>query len=78
MGEGEKAWANKARLVTLLDIEWKEPNHGNLEEFLNTFVIKGNGIYFGRRGVVYVINKQIIVDAFGICQSGMWRIPRAT
>ncbi len=24
MGDEEKAWANKSRLVTLLDIEWKE------------------------------------------------------
>ncbi len=30
MGKGEKTWAHKARLVTLLDIEWKEPNHDNL------------------------------------------------
>ncbi len=30
MGEGEKTWANKVKLVTLLDIEWKEPNHDNL------------------------------------------------
>jgi hypothetical protein len=70
MGEGEKAWANKARLVTLLNIEWMEPNHDNLVEFMNTFVIKGNDIYFGRRGVMYVISKQIIVDGFGICESG--------
>jgi hypothetical protein len=33
-------------------------------------VIKGNDIYFGRRGVMYVISKQIIVDGFGICESG--------
>ncbi len=29
-------------------------NHDNLVEFQNIFVIKGNEIYFGRRGVVYV------------------------
>jgi hypothetical protein len=39
-------------------------------------VIKGNEIYFGRRGVVYVINKQIIVDAVGICQSGYVEDPK--
>jgi hypothetical protein len=32
--EGEKAWANKVGLVTLLDIKWKELNHGALIEFL--------------------------------------------
>ncbi len=40
MGEGKEAWANKVGLVTLLDIELKEPNHGALMEFLNTFVLK--------------------------------------
>jgi hypothetical protein len=33
MGEGEQAWASKARLITLLDIEWNELNHDNLVEF---------------------------------------------
>jgi len=35
-------------------------------EFLNTFVIKGTNIYFGYQDKVYVINKQLIVDVFGI------------
>ncbi len=35
-------------------------------EFLNTFVIKGTNIYFGYKDKVYVINKQLIVDVFGI------------
>jgi hypothetical protein len=30
VGEGEETWASKASLVTLLDIDWKEPNHNNL------------------------------------------------
>jgi hypothetical protein len=51
----EQAWASKATLITLLDIEWNELNHDNLVEFLNTFMIKGNEICFGRRDVVYVI-----------------------
>jgi hypothetical protein len=33
----------------LLAIEWKEPDHDSLVEFLNTFVIKGLDIYFGRK-----------------------------
>jgi hypothetical protein len=61
MGEGKEAWINKVGLVTFLDIEWME--------FFNTFVIKGYEIYFGKRNIMYVINKQILVDAFGICQT---------
>jgi len=66
MGKGEEVWGSKACLVTLLDIEWKELNHDALVEFLNTFVINGFEIYFGKWGIVYVIGKQIIVDAFGV------------
>ncbi len=47
MGKGEEAQASKVGLVTLLDIEWKELDHDNLVEFLNTFVIKGSEIYLG-------------------------------
>jgi hypothetical protein len=57
MGEVEEAWASKVGLVTLLDIEWKEPNHDVLVEFLNIFVIKRFEIYFGRGGIMYVISK---------------------
>jgi hypothetical protein len=69
MGEGKEAWINKVGLVTFLDIEWKEPDRGAIMEFFNTFVIKGYEIYFGKRNIMYVINKQILVDAFGICQT---------
>jgi hypothetical protein len=47
MGKGEEAWAIKVVLVTLLNIEWKELDHDNLVEFINTFVIKGFEIYLG-------------------------------
>jgi hypothetical protein len=53
MGEGDKAWASKASLITLLDIKWKELNHDALVEFLNTFVIKGFEIYFGKKSIMY-------------------------
>jgi hypothetical protein len=76
MGEGEQAWASKARLVTLLDIEWNELNHDNLVEFLNIFMIKGKEFFFGRRGAMYVIGKQIIAYAFGVCQSGSVEDPK--
>jgi hypothetical protein len=39
-------------------------------EFLNTFVIKGIDIYFGYQDKVYVINKHMIVDVFGVCAKG--------
>jgi hypothetical protein len=66
MGEGEEAWASKACLVTLLDIEWKESNHGALMEFLKKIVIKGFEIYFGTEGIMYVINKKLMIDVFGV------------
>jgi hypothetical protein len=50
----------------LLAIEWKELDHDALVEFLNTFVIKGFEIYFGRRNLVYFISKHLIIDAFGV------------
>jgi hypothetical protein len=57
MGKKKKAWATKVGLVTLLAIEWKEPNHDALVKNLNTFVIKGSEIYFGKKSIVYVISK---------------------
>jgi hypothetical protein len=39
-------------------------------QFLNTFLIKGANIYFGHKDKVYVINKQLIVDVFGVCTEG--------
>jgi hypothetical protein len=60
----------------LLAIEWKEPNHDALVEFLNIFVNKGCEIYFGRRNIVYVISKQLIVDVFCVCQSGYVEDPK--
>jgi hypothetical protein len=57
MGKKEEAWASKVGLVTLLAIEWKEPNYDALVKKINTFVIKGFEIYFGKKNIVYVINK---------------------
>ncbi len=64
MGEGEEAWVSKVILVTLMNIEWKEPNHDALVEFMNIFVIIRAKIYFARRDIMYVIGKQIIANAF--------------
>ncbi len=54
----------------------KELDHDALVDFFNTFVIKGFEIYFGRRNIMYVINKQLIIDAFGVCQSGYVEEPK--
>jgi hypothetical protein len=36
-GEEERAWAKKAGLVGLFEIEWKTHHHNNLFEFLNNW-----------------------------------------
>jgi hypothetical protein len=45
-------------------------------EFLNTFFIKGAYIYFGHQDKVYVINKQLIVDVFGMFVEGYVEEPK--
>jgi hypothetical protein len=45
-------------------------------EFMNTFLIKGTYIYFGHKDKVYVINKQLIVDVFGVCAEGYVKEPK--
>jgi hypothetical protein len=70
VGEKEEASISKVGLVTLLAIEWKEPNHDALVKNLNTFVIKGFEIYFGKKCIMYVISKYLIAYAFGVCQNG--------
>jgi hypothetical protein len=57
MGNIEEEWVSKMGVVTLLAIEWKELDHDVLEEFLNTFIMKGYEIYFGKKNIVYVIRK---------------------
>jgi hypothetical protein len=37
---------------------------------LNTFVINNTNFYVGYKDKVYVINKQCIVDVFGVCAEG--------
>lgn len=39
-------------------------------------VIKGSKIYFGRKGIVYVNSKQIMVYAFKVCQIGYIKDPK--
>jgi hypothetical protein len=49
---------------------WEAPILDVMLEFLNKFLIKGANIYFGDKDKVYVINKQLIVDVFGVCVEG--------
>ncbi len=39
-------------------------------EFLNIFFIKGVDIYFGHKDKMYVINKQLIINALEYVQKG--------
>jgi hypothetical protein len=49
---------------------WEAPMPNVMLEFFNTFFIKGVDIYFGHKDKVYVINRQLIVDVFGVCAEG--------
>jgi hypothetical protein len=51
-------------------MKWEAPIPYIMLEFLNTFVIKSTNIYFGYKDKVYVINKQLIIDVFGVCAKG--------
>jgi len=51
-------------------MDWQAPMPNVMLEFFNTFLIKGVDIYFGHKDKVYVINKQVIVDVFGVCAKG--------
>jgi hypothetical protein len=46
---------------------WEASMLNVMLEFLNTFLIKGVDIYFRHKDKVYVINKQLIKDVFGMC-----------
>jgi hypothetical protein len=63
----EENWASKAGLVPLFLMGWEALMLDVFLEFLNTFLIKGIDIYFGHKDKMYVINKQLIVDVFGVC-----------
>ncbi len=64
----EEDQASKAKLVHLFLMGWEALMPDVMLEFLNTFLIKGANIYFGHKDKVYVISKQLIVDAFGVCR----------
>jgi hypothetical protein len=66
----EEDWASKTWLVILFMMGWEAPMLDLMLEFLNTFLIKGVNIYFGHKDKVYVINKQLTIDVFGVCVEG--------
>jgi hypothetical protein len=72
----EEDWASKARLVPLFLMDWQAPMLDVMSEFFNTILIKGANIYFGHKDKVYVINKQLIVDVFGMCAKGYVEKPK--
>jgi hypothetical protein len=63
----EEEWASETGLVPLFLMGWKAPMLDVILEFLNTILIKGTYIYFGHKDKVYVINKKLIIDVFGVC-----------
>ncbi len=63
----EEDQASKVGFVNLFLMDWQALMLDVMLAFLNTFMIKGIDIYFGHKDKVYVINKQQIVDVFGVC-----------
>jgi hypothetical protein len=57
-------------------MDWQALMPNVIMEFLNTFLIKGTDIYLGHKDKVYVINKQLIVDVFGLCVDGCVEEPK--
>jgi len=72
----EEYSASKARLVLLFLMGWEALVPDVMLEFFNTFLIKGTNIYFGHKDKVYIINKQLIVDVFGVCAKGYVKEPK--
>ncbi len=72
----EEDQVSKTRLVPLFLMGWEALMPNVMLEFFNTFLIKGANIYFGHKDKVYVINKQLIIDVFGVCAEGYVAEPK--
>ncbi len=72
----EEDQASKVGFVPLFMMGWEAPMPDVMLEFLNTFFIKGTYIYFGHKDKVYVNNKQLIIDVFGVCAEGYVKEPK--
>ncbi len=78
-GEEERAWANKARLVNLFEIEWKTPHHNILVEFFNNQKLdpKHNRIKVMLGEEQKIINKHVLVEVLRICHIGKIEVDQA-
>jgi hypothetical protein len=72
----EEDWDFKAGFVPLFLMGGEALMRNVMLEFLNTFLIKGADIYFRHKDKVYAINKQLIVDIFGVCAEGYVEEPK--
>ncbi len=71
----EEDQASKAWLVPLFMMD-REASMFNVMLEMNTFLIKGAYIYFGHKDKVYVVDKQLIINVFGICAEGYIKRPK--
>jgi hypothetical protein len=65
--DDEEEWVSKASLVPFFLMSWEAQMPDVMLETLKTFMIKGTNTYFGHKDKVYVINKQLLIDVFGVC-----------
>jgi len=63
----EENWVSRVRIVLVFLMDWQALMPNVMSECLNTLLIKGAYIYYGRKDKVYVISKQLIVYVFGVC-----------
>ncbi len=71
-GEEERAWANKAGLVGLFEVEWITPRHNILVEFLNNWKLdfehKKINVMLGEEQ--RIIDKHLLVEVLKFCHIG--------
>jgi hypothetical protein len=72
----EEDWVSKAGVVPLFLMGKEAPMPDVMLEIFNTFLLKGTNIYFGHKDKVYAIDKQLIVDVFGVCAKGYVEEPK--
>ncbi len=72
----EEKWTNKVNLIILFLMNQETTILDIMPEFLNTFVSKGTYIYFGYQKKMYMINKKLIIDVFGVCAKGHVKDPK--
>jgi len=63
-------WASKAGFVFLFLMGWEALMFNVMLEYFNTFLIKGAYIYFEHKDMVYIMNKQLIINVFKMCAGG--------